>query len=123
MPNISPLEHPAEYFGGFDRSRSHQDRLFFGVGFLDVLDDLVVLLPASLKHKVIQVIPHTGSVGRDDHDSKAINIVKFSGFCFCRTRHAGELFIHPEVILDSDGCVGFGLLLNHHPFLCLYGLV
>jgi len=41
----------------------------------------------------------------------------------CGTGHAGEFFVHAEIVLEGDGGQGLVLVLDDHPFLCLDRLV
>ena len=60
--------------------------------------------------------------GQGDH-IQLVDIVEFFGLGQCSARHARQLLIHAEVVLDGDGGVGDIFVLNLCPFLGLYGLM
>ena len=53
--------------------------------------DLVVFVEARHRH-----------VGRDFHDLELVDVEQFVGFGQRGTGHAGELFVHPEIVLERD---------------------
>jgi len=55
-------------------------------------------------------------VGRDRNDIQQINFIEFFFFGQSRTGHAGDLVIHPVIILQRDGCIGHILRLDLYPF-------
>ena len=42
-------------------------------------------------------------VGRDDHHFQIIDLVELGCFGFRRAGHAGQLFVHAEIVLEGDG--------------------
>ena len=52
-----------------------------------------------------------------------VDIEKLGRLGLRRPGHAGQLVIHPEVVLDGDGGIGPGLPLDGDPFLGLDRLV
>src|SRR5690348_3308210 len=59
----------------------------------------------------------------DDDDIEAVNFSEFLGFGFRGSGHAGEFFVHAEVILESDGGERLIFALDFHGFLGFDGLV
>ena len=78
MTNIGPLEHPAENLRRLDRGSSDQDRLAFAVSFPQVIQHLIELLPAAFEHQVVQILSYAIPVGRNNHHSKPVNVVKLA---------------------------------------------
>ena len=60
---------------------------------------------------------------RHHDDVEAVNFMEFLGLGQSRAGHAGELFIHTEVVLKRDGGQGLVLAANLHALLGLDGLV
>jgi len=58
-------------------------------------------------------------VCRDDDGFQTIDLIKLVGFSIRRTGHAGQLFIHPEVVLERDGSQRLILFLDGDTFLRL----
>ena len=52
-----------------------------------------------------------------------VNVVEFVRFRFSRARHAGQLLIKPEIILDRDGGEGLRFAIDLHRFLCFHRLM
>src|SRR6185437_11774710 len=61
--------------------------------------------------------PQHHLVGRDDHDFQAVDLLKFRGFRFRRSGHAGQLLVHAEIVLEGDGGQGLVLALDLDVFL------
>ena len=105
------------------RDRADQDRHAELVEPLHLVHDGVVLLPAGLVDPVVLVEPADGPVGRDDGDLEPVDREELLLFGLGRAGHAGQLVVHPEVVLDRDGGEGLGLALHLHRFLGLHRLV
>ena len=54
---------------------------------------------------------------------QAIDVVELSGFRFGGARHAPELVVEAEVVLNRNGSERLGFAVDLYPFLCLDGLV
>ncbi len=89
------------------------------MSFTQILEHMVEFLPATLEHQIVQVLPNAWTMSRNNHHPEPVDIMKLTSLGFRRTRHAGQFFVHPEIVLDGNGCVGLGLLLNGNPFLRL----
>ncbi len=81
-------------------------------------------LPVSVR-KIwsLLVFAHAGHVRRHAIDVQAVDFVEFLAGGGGRAGHAGELRIHAEEILESDGGVGARFLLDGHAFLGFDGLM
>ena len=69
------------------------------------------------------VVPYHRPVGGDHHHIQFVDVPELTCFRFCGTGHTGQLVIHTEVVLESDGSKGLGCSLNLHILLGLNCLV
>ncbi len=93
------------------------------IAILNVLNDRAHLARFGFVQLVVKVFPHHGKVGGNDHNVQPVNVLKFGFFRFGGTRHTGQLFVHAEEVLESDGGKRLVLVTHAHPFLCLDGLM
>jgi hypothetical protein len=73
--------------------------------------------------QIAHVFAHHRLVGRDNHGIQAINLLEFKSFGIGSTRHARQLVVQTEVVLEGDGGQGLVLVLDLDPFLRLDRLV
>ena len=116
-------QHAAEQLALFDGDRAHQHRLAGGVALDDLLDDGGVLGLHRDEHGVVHVVADHGPVGGYGDDIQLVDAVELLLLGLGRAGHAGELFIHAEVVLEGDGGQGLALPLHLHALLGLDGLV
>ena len=109
--------------GVFNRCGAHQHRLPALMAFADVGNGGLVFLMGGFIDPILLVIAATGLVGRNHHGLQPVNFLELVGFGIGRASHAGQLFVQPEVILESDGCHGLVFWLDRHTLLGLYRLV
>ena len=64
-----------------------------------------------------------GAVGGDGDHIQVVDGLEFRGLGGGGAGHAGQLLVHPEVVLDGDGGQGLGFPLDLHVLLGLQGLV
>src|SRR3989338_9442612 len=76
-----------------------------------------------LVNNIRVILPYRRPVWRYYHHIKLIYLVELLRLCLRSTGHAGEFFIHPEIVLKCDGCKCLVLVLNLYTFLCLKGLM
>jgi hypothetical protein len=62
-------------------------------------------------------------VGGDGHDGQVVGVGELGRLGLGRARHAGELLVEPEVVLEGDRGPGVALLLDLHALLRLDRLV
>ena len=89
----------------------------------DLLNDGVVLAVDGLVDAVGQVLAGAGLVGGDADDVQAVNFAEFVGLGGGCTGHAGQLFVHAEVVLEGDGGQRFALGGDLYALLGLDGLM
>ena len=116
-------EQSRQRFGGVDTRGPHQHRIAQLVQSLGLFDDGVVFLPSRFVDEILSVIARDRAIRGDHGDGETIDLVELVLFRFGRAGHAGQLFVHAEVILDRDGgeCLRFALDL--HAFLGFDGLM
>jgi hypothetical protein len=116
-------EMTRKHLGVLDRRRADQDRLPAFVAILDVRDDRVDLLRERPVHLVVLVLAHHVHVRRDHDGLEMVDLLELERFGVRRARHAGQLAVHPEVVLERDRRERLVLALDRHAFLRLHRLV
>ena len=109
--------------GFFNRRRAHQNRLAALMRCLDLGNDRLEFLFAGAINLVVFVDTLDRQVCRHLDDIEAVDVAEFFRFRRCRTRHAGQLFIHAEIILEGDGGQRLVFRLDLHLFLGFESLV
>ena len=89
----------------------------------DVRDDRVHLLLEGAVDLVVLVASHHREVGRDDHRLEVVDLLELERLGVGRARHARELLVHAEVVLERDRRQRLVLALDRHAFLRLDRLV
>jgi hypothetical protein len=117
------LQEGRQHLRLLDADGAHQHRLLTRPGLLDQLDDRVVFLLGGPIDLVVVILAHAGQVGRDFDHLEPVDVHEFRRLGHRRARHARQLRVHAEVVLEGDGGVGRGLPLDLHPFLGLERLV
>ena len=113
----------ADELAVFDAGGAHQHRLATFMAVANVFRDGVVLLFGRLVDEVVVVLADGRPVGRDDHRFQAVDLLEFIGFRVGRARHAAELAVHAEVVLEGHRGQRLVLALDLHTFLGFHGLV
>src|SRR6185437_5422305 len=96
------LEHPGDDLGLLHADGADQYRLADLVPLLDVLDEGIELGLLGLVHDVGLVSPDHRHVRRNRHHAELVGLVELVGLGQRGTRHAGELAVEPEVVLQRD---------------------
>ena len=117
------VQQVVDDFGVLDRRRAHQHGLPALVAFANVLDGRFVLFTRGLVDAILLIVALAQSVRRNDDGLKAIDFLKLEGFGVSRARHARELSVKPEIILERDGGQRLVLGLDLHAFLGFHRLV
>ena len=116
-------QHPADQLGHLDGHRAHQHRLALFMALLDLPDDGPVLARLGLEHVVGLVLADQGLVGGDLHDVQVVDLPKLLLLGHGGARHAGQLVVQAEVVLEGDGGQGLGLPGHGDVLLGLNGLM
>ena len=123
VPDAGALEHARERLRHVDVHGSHEHGIAEVVEALRLLENRVVLLAARAIDPVLPVIADHRLVRRNHGDIELVDVVELRLLRLGRARHARELLVHAEVVLDRDRRHGLGLALHLHPFLGLDRLV
>ena len=123
MGNALPLQHGRQQFALFNGYGTYQNRLFFGVAFLNLADDGHVLAPLGTEDLVFVVKADHGAVGGNFNDVQVVNGAELFLFGECGTGHAGQLLVHAEVVLEGDGGQGLAFAVNGNALLGFDGLM
>ena len=110
------LEHPREHFARLDGNRADEHRTALQVQFLDFLDDRVEFFAARFIDGIVGVLANIRLVRRNGHHPEFVDVEKFRRLGFRRARHAGELGIETEIILDRNGRERLRFAFDRHAF-------
>ena len=123
MRNVPQIKHLRQHLTDFHRCGTYKHWTTSVNHLLDLGDDSLVLGTVGLIDAVVHVIANHRFVGRDLHHVEFVDIVKLACFGDGGTSHTGELVVHAEIVLKSNGgerlCGGFNL----HVLLGLHCLV
>ncbi len=103
VPDAAELEQLRQPLRLFNRDRADQGRAAELLLLDDVEDDRVVLLPLGPVDAVRLLDPPQHAVGRDHHDVELVDAREFLGLGVGRARHARQLLVLAEVVLEGDG--------------------
>ena len=112
-----PLQHAADGLGHVYARRADKHGALNSPHLLDFVDDGVILFASRLVHLVVRITTDHGLVGRNDDNVELVNVEEFRSFRFCSSRHARELLVHSEVILERDRGERLRIPFDLHPFL------
>ena len=106
-----------------DGDRAHEHGLALLVALLDVLEHGVVLRFLRLEDVVVLVVAGDVDVRRDLGDVQVVDLDELLLLGLRRARHARELLVEAEVVLEGDRRHRDVLLLDRHALLGLDRLV
>ena len=112
-----------EQLGDLDRDRADEHGLALVVALLDLARDRAPLALAGLVDLVVLVLADHRPVRGDLHDADLVDLHELGGLGQGRARHARELVVHAEVVLQRDRRERLVLLADAHALLGLDGLV
>src|SRR6476469_1121440 len=121
--HAAALEIGGDHLRDLDRDRPDEDRLPGLIARLDLIEDGVPLAVLGLVDLVVVVAPDHRYVGRDLDRRDLVDLHELLGLGQRRARHAGELVVEAEVVLESDRGEGLVLLLDLDTLLRLNRLV
>ena len=113
VADAAPGEHPGQQLRFFDGHRPHQHGLAFFVDLPDLIADGLEFVRFVQVDQVILVRPDNGAVGGDDDHVQVVDLAELLGLRVRRAGHAGDLFVHPEKILEGHS--GQGPVPLRHP--------
>ena len=117
------LDSLRHVFSHFDRPGADQSRLLLAIEPNDLPSDRSKLGFKCFVDNVALVRSTTRTVGWDADNVKAVNLSEFVLFRLRRSRHASQLLIKSEKVLERDCRNGLALSLNRYAFFRFQGLV
>ena len=106
-----------------DGDRADEHRLALLVALLDVVDRRVVPRLLRLVDVVVLIVAGDIDVRGNLDDGEVVDLLELLLLRLRRTRHAAELVVEAEVVLERDRREGDVLLLDRHALLRLDRLV
>ena len=117
------LQQLAQVLGGLHGDRADEYRLALLVPLFDVVDDGIELRLDRLEDQVVLVVTGHRDVGRDLDDVEVVDLDELLLLRLRGARHAGELLVEAEVVLERDRRERLVLLLDRDVLLRLDRLV
>ena len=117
------LQQVGHQLGVLDGGGADQHRLATFVAVADVGQDGVVLFLGGPVDQILHVVAHHGPVRGHHHGLQVVDFLELVGLGVGRTGHAGQLLVHPEVVLEGDRGQRLVLGLDLHAFLGFHRLV
>ena len=121
--NLAHLQHLAQHFGNFHRSRTDQYRTPSLDEFLNLFNNRFVFFTLRLIYTVVHVDTSHRTIGRNLHHIKLVNVPKLARLSHSRTCHTGQLVVHAEIVLQRNRGKRLRGSLHLHMFLGFHGLV
>ena len=121
--NAALVEQTRELLGAFKRNGANQARLAGRMALLHVIGHGLIFRLDSAVHQVVFVFTNDGLVRRNGHDGQLVDLTELGIFGHGGTRHARELVVETEVVLQCDGREGLVLFANANVFLRLHRLM
>ena len=116
-------EDGAEFLRLRDGGRADEDRLPLRVQRGDGTAYGLVLRALRLEDEVRVILADDRLVRRHDDNRQVVDLEELVLLRLGRARHACELVVHAEVVLEGDGRERLALALDLHALLCLDGLM
>ena len=116
-------QHLGDLLTLFDGSGTDQQRLPLFVALGNFAQQGALFAVHGRIHGVRHILADDGLVGGDLQNVQRVNGTEFPFLRLCGTRHARELFIQTEEVLEGDGGVRLVFVADLDPFLCLDRLV
>ena len=116
-------QHVGQNFAFFNGNGADQHGLSLFVALLDGADDGAELAGFVFEHRVGVVDANERFVGRNLNDVELIDVAELFFLGQGGARHARQLIIQPEVVLESDGGQRLAFAQNTHALFGFDGLV
>src|SRR5690606_31553393 len=117
------VQQTRQQLGVLDAGGTDQHGLSALVAIFDVGQYGVVLFSVGFENLIVLIIARHGTIGGHDDRFEPVNGLELIGFGIGRTRHAGQLAIHAEVILEGNGGQRLVLVLDLDALLGLNRLM
>ena len=117
MRNLGFLQFLAQELGLFDRGRTHQNGLALLMRFVDFAHHGCIFFRTRAINLIMLVLALDFPVGRHFNHTQPVNLGEF--FCLSRgcARHAAQLVIQAEIVLEGHRCQRHVFRLDRHAFL------
>ena len=109
-------EQPGNFLRLIHRRGAHENGLAALVPLDDLVDDRPLFAVDRRIHPIGEVHPLDGLVGRNFDDVQGVDGAEFRLFRLGSTRHARQLGVQAEVVLEGDGGVRLVFASDFHPF-------
>ena len=123
MFNMSAGQDVGKQLRDFNRGGTHQHGSAHFMQPQNLIHYSGIFLTFGLIDQVIGIHTDNRLVGRNHHDIEFVDVPELARFRFSGTGHAGQLFVHAEVVLQGDGGIRLCGSLHLHIFLRLDSLV
>ena len=123
VPHAALFQKLAQMLALFDGDGAHQHGLALLVALQHLIDHGVKLGALRFVHNIVVVGARHGLVRGHLHHLQAVDLLELGGLGLCGARHAGQLFVHAEVVLERDGGERLALARDGDALLRLDGLV
>src|SRR5262249_10624726 len=117
------LQKVRQALGLFDGSCADEHRLPGFVQLLNFIRGSKVFFLLRAINQIWIFDSQQRFVRGNDDDVKVVDFAEFGSFSLRSSGHAGEFFVHTEVILEGDGRERLVLALNLHAFLGFHRLM
>ena len=94
------IQQLRKIFGFVDGCSTHKDRLTLFMGRLDFFDHTSEFLSRRAIHLIMFVDTRHGAIGRDFHNTKAVDFHEFFLLGQSCAGHTAQLFIQAEIVLE-----------------------
>ena len=123
MRDVGHLEHTRENLGRIHRDGTQKNGLALSITLRHISDDRLELLALRAINLVVAVNAIDRLICGDGNNIELVNILELARLRLRRTRHARELLVKAEVVLDRDRSESLRLLLNLNALLRLNSLM
>ena len=123
MRQFGFFQQRRQRFVVFNRGGADQHRLAALKAVLDVVDDGLRFFLRCAKHLIHFINTNHRAMRRDDYRFQPVNLLELERLGIRRAGHAGQFFIHAEIVLESNRRQRLVFLLDRHAFLGFHRLV
>ena len=121
--NAFTLQHCREMLRSLDRRSANKDRLTSRAPLFDVRNDRRIFCADGAVDKIGFIHTDHWSMRWNRCHIKVVDLAELFGLCHRGTRHAGELPVETEIVLEGDRCHRYRFTLDAEPLFRLNRLV
>ena len=123
MRNVAAFEHSAQLFGLSNGSSTNQYRTAGLMAFFNLVDCCLVFGNTCFIDNIRIVNTDHRLIGRYNNNRQIINLLELLLLSLSGTGHAGELFVHTEVVLEGNSCQCLAFAFYLYAFLSFDSLM